>query len=152
MKSLMALWITATLFSASACSPKPEGRGVMSQPLESGGDVIEMSGDVPEGFFERMAWNDASICPEGAFLGPFTQYIDRKAKGAVQDRVQFGRSCIKVPGAQPAGRTPAASTSTGALFTEIPHGPFMWWDGEGRIVRSGTYVDGVLVQWKSKTQ
>jgi len=148
---LSAYW--GLLLAGTSCG-FPVGEGPAHGPTEHQfGDRIEEPGLVPSHFAESATWNDASVCPDGAFLSAFTKYIDRSLPDSAPVAIRFGRECIKRPGISAPGRAPASSESPlEASMSETPHGPFIWWNSEGKVTRGGVYADGVLIRWSPKSQ
>jgi hypothetical protein len=140
------------LLVACSCS-FPAGDRTSNGPTEHQyGDRIEEPGLVPAHFAESSTWNDESICPEGAFLSSFAKYIDRSPKDSSPIAIRYGRECVKRSGVAAPGRAPASNEGSAvAPMIETPHGPFIWWNAEGKVTRSGAYGEGVLVRWETKT-
>ena len=139
----------------SGCSPRGPtemGSALMEKPADS--LVTEIDSGVPGTFAESTKWNSPALCPEGAFLTAFTRYQGDDSGASKSGGTLFGRSCIRMIGLpSDAGRAPASAGSpSGGSLTEVPHGPFVWWNARGEIVRSGDFNEGVVVRWESKSK
>lgn len=140
--------MASSLMDCTPQQPNQLAEGLGEPPYRSDGETV------PDRFERSAQWNPKTICPAGTELSPFMRYEMSQAERAVSSFTHyFARTCNSVaPEARESGadRRLASSSDSGSPgYSITPHGPFIRWHQNGRVMIEGRYSNGTIQgDWK----